>query len=1264
MTTTVPKKTLPAEKKDHWFKTTEQQQRHVSDDDDAAANDVRRLIQDTLQWLATNVTIPSRDSTDEPSPSDINDVSFLRTLSERSYERYWRVVERLMSLRCELVEADCKLRTVVMVQRRRGGGGGGGGGTIRNDTVMTDAPDGNDDDVNDVVSDDGPTVVSSSGWETYDALRNVADDAQARLDRLVDMWERRLEEDEEGTTSSGLVKIDDTDSSRDGDGAKEGETITAVNANNGTTVDSSSLSSSLTPPLPAPPRIIRLAHLLSLTRAELWALHFIVLHNAGQHFPPPSSSSSYSGYWSRGMLRNMAICCPGISSTQLALTFLSPERLHMKQGILTMDDDTYMDADKISCTMGKPVLSAIVGAPLSVEGGLSIDGTVLAQVLAEEEGNACMDVSERTDDGKKEVDEAKIEASSDDNGDIYELLEKLRVEEQQIDEDDNVMDTKEASGENEDKDSSKQKQTKGEEEESSNTPLTPHKDDLDYLNDWFALIAARLEHLQNEMKDDSDFKYETTKKQQVIREKSAKAKTALARATKRTRLTMARYDAAAADSSVFCPRVEQLSRLRQLAEFEKLVIITLIGATLSSDIVRILKQQYKHYGDGAFTVGELLWLHLSELKDQVAHRKYFYKTATLVRERIVTVDEKDIGVTGDLVGCNVEVDRRVLDYCVALDTEIDCLVDGVVLTTPTTTMDQVVLSEGTKQLILETVDNASQMETLKKRLKLNHVFEYGSGTVILLHGPSGVGKTMLSCAIAHHLGQKLLLATSISSAETLLNDLRLVFREARIQNALVFLDECEGLLQSRNLRNGYSVNNVLSEIERYDGLLLLATNRPNDLDEALHRRITLSVELPLPDAVLRKKIWLAHVPPNVCVGPDVNFDRLAMEFELSGGFIKNAMLLALLQSNKCLQRDKLVTKQGDSSNHGHTIVESSGEVEYSLSQHALEKACFMQMQGQFELDYHYESTLPHELSERFDDIICLQINPGARRVFHRVVSEYQSRHLLFHKQQSLSLSPPSTLDARDAANVSLSPCVSVLVLGSCQSGKTTCIRALAAECRRPLVTLSLTDLVRRHRTTTNNQKRETSIFQDIFRSGALVHVEMHLDANEGLETTATTALQALFRVLRTFKGGVLAVELTCSTLQQRQWMNGVASSRGGRMGSGGCPESWFARLVHRVGYVVRVDAPAVGESSCSIDLWKLCVDDGTNGTSSIDTEQLARRFPYMNLGQIQQVVRQARVAAFTNNAELGTEDIVRAATWLEEKYAMAGAESNGLPMYS
>ena len=61
---------------------------------------------------------------------------------------------------------------------------------------------------------------------------------------------------------------------------------------------------------------------------------------------------------------------------------------------------------------------------------------------------------------------------------------------------------------------------------------------------------------------------------------------------------------------------------------------------------------------------------------------------------------------------------------------------------------------------------------------------------------------------------------------------------------------------------------------RHDGLIIMATNRPFDLDEAMHRRITIALEFRQPDHLLRRAIWESHIPAEMKMAEDVNLVRL------------------------------------------------------------------------------------------------------------------------------------------------------------------------------------------------------------------------------------------------------------------------------------------------------------------------------------------------------------------------------------------------------
>ena len=118
------------------------------------------------------------------------------------------------------------------------------------------------------------------------------------------------------------------------------------------------------------------------------------------------------------------------------------------------------------------------------------------------------------------------------------------------------------------------------------------------------------------------------------------------------------------------------------------------------------------------------------------------------------------------------------------------------------------------------------------------------------------------------------------------------FIKATKDKAVLILDECDSLVYNRNSVGAIlasEINSLLTEIERFEGVCILTTNRSQRLDRALERRVCLKLEFPKPDIDSRKSIWRNLIPKKAPLHKDVNFEGLA-EYELTGGQIKNAIL--------------------------------------------------------------------------------------------------------------------------------------------------------------------------------------------------------------------------------------------------------------------------------------------------------------------------------------------------------------------------------------
>ena len=176
------------------------------------------------------------------------------------------------------------------------------------------------------------------------------------------------------------------------------------------------------------------------------------------------------------------------------------------------------------------------------------------------------------------------------------------------------------------------------------------------------------------------------------------------------------------------------------------------------------------------------------------------------------------------------------------------------------------------------------------------------GVVGLFSGPSGTGKTLASEIIAGELSldlYKVDLAALVSKwvGETEKNLAR-VFAAAEASNVLLFFDEADALFGKRSevsdAHDRYAnieVAYLLQRLERYEGLVLMATNLATNIDSAFLRRIHVHVDFPMPEEAERRRIWERSLPAGA-PRDNLDLDLLAKLFKLSGGSIHNAALTA------------------------------------------------------------------------------------------------------------------------------------------------------------------------------------------------------------------------------------------------------------------------------------------------------------------------------------------------------------------------------------
>ncbi|KAF7544885.1 hypothetical protein G7Z17_g9606 [Cylindrodendrum hubeiense] len=172
--------------------------------------------------------------------------------------------------------------------------------------------------------------------------------------------------------------------------------------------------------------------------------------------------------------------------------------------------------------------------------------------------------------------------------------------------------------------------------------------------------------------------------------------------------------------------------------------------------------------------------------------------------------------------------------------------------------DSLVLEDGTKDLIKALVESRKYHAATT----IDDVIQgKGKGLVTVLHGPPGTGKTLTAEGISELLKCPLYMA----SAGELGTDSR--FLEAELQKildichawgAILLLDEADVFLEKRDMHNIHRnalVSIFLRQLEYFQGILFLTTNRVETFDEAFQSRIHIALRYDNLDAKAKRTIF-------------------------------------------------------------------------------------------------------------------------------------------------------------------------------------------------------------------------------------------------------------------------------------------------------------------------------------------------------------------------------------------------------------------------
>jgi hypothetical protein len=321
--------------------------------------------------------------------------------------------------------------------------------------------------------------------------------------------------------------------------------------------------------------------------------------------------------------------------------------------------------------------------------------------------------------------------------------------------------------------------------------------------------------------------------------------------------------------------------------------------TLAAKALDILPESYE-----IFTGLGLISTTLGDVYSDSVCFDLLKPTSPLLRDQwirpVADTSEHYTGDDREIAKTRFELDDRAFDILSLERVKKKLEIDGVTLREPIITLDRLALSPKVEQSLRLTVTQARAERQLLQEWGLAERLQYGLHPVLLFYGPPGTGKTATAEALAHELERPLIVADYSKLQNCFLgvtekNVVR-VFQEAQKRKAVLFWDEADAMLFDRDdaHRNWEvrHVNVILQQIERFEGVCILATNRRKNLDKALSRRISMQVEFKRPQtAAERLRIWNAMLPPELPLDSSVDLGVIAQE-DLSGGEIKNVLLNA------------------------------------------------------------------------------------------------------------------------------------------------------------------------------------------------------------------------------------------------------------------------------------------------------------------------------------------------------------------------------------
>jgi SpoVK/Ycf46/Vps4 family AAA+-type ATPase len=583
---------------------------------------------------------------------------------------------------------------------------------------------------------------------------------------------------------------------------------------------------------------------------------------------------------------------------------------------------------------------------------------------------------------------------------------------------------------------------------------------------------------------------------------------------------------------------------------------------------------------------------------KIEQRARFAPGSPLVRHNIVHLLPDQNQIQPPLLAHYLKVDEQIV-RCLLAEWSLDeRLISCSEFITPDVSLSDLPLDDEVRQIFKTLADRAGN---------------YRHAALIYLQGPLGAGQRRIAEALAYEFGAPLLIADLSQAANASAADfegrLGLLFREAWLRNAILFLDGVDSL---RGVERELYFQSLLESLAGTSVITILNGRQPwgpfghNTSGTPLG---VVTITIPYPDFEQRRSHWQSNLGADIQLGDD-ELDALSNRFRLTADQIAEAVATArinadwtdasILPEPPLAESSKTDSEQAKIDWFAELLASARRQSSHDLSSLA------------WKIEPHYtwrDIVLPDDPVTQLREVCSRVANQ------HEVLGKWGFGDKLAHGKG-----------------------VSALFVGPPGTGKTMAAEVIANELGLDLYKIDLSGVVSKYIGET--EKNLDRIFATAENANAILFFD-EADALFGKRSEVHNSLDRYANIETSY------------LLQKMEQYEGIAILATNMRQ---CMDEAFTR---RLQFIIEFPFP---DETQRRQIWQVLFPDQAPREEEIDFEFLARQFRLAG-GNIKNIVLGAAFLAASNGGRIGMEQLIRAA---RREYQKMGRvlNANDLGKYS